>query len=244
VLADTSGVVDAAVASMDRFHDRREAGILLARALSRYAGRCDVIVLGLPRGGVPVAYEVATALDAPLDVLVVRKIGVPGHEEVAMGALASGGIQVMDPRRAEQLGVSKRAVRACIEAERVELERCERVFRGGREHLDLAGRTVILVDDGLATGSSMYAAVAAVGTRRPGHVVVAVPVGAPEVCRAFRTHADDVVCLETADPLHAVGLWYEDFSRTPDAEVRALLDRAAERRAAAARRVAPSLQPR
>jgi putative phosphoribosyl transferase len=228
---------------MERFHDRREAGILLARALSRYVGRGDLIVLGLPRGGVPVAYEVAIALDAPLDVLVVRKIGVPGHEEVAMGALASGGIQVLDPRMAEQLGASGRSVRECIEAERVELARRERVFRGDREHLDLTGRTVILVDDGLATGSSMYAAVAAVGMCRPGHVVVAVPVGAPEVCGAFRTHADDVVCLEMPDPMHAVGLWYEDFSQTSDAEVRALLDRAAERRAAA-RRVAPSLQPR
>jgi predicted phosphoribosyltransferase len=238
-------VADAAIPTMDRFHDRREAGIFLARALSRYAGRGDVIVLGLPRGGVPVAYEVATALDAPLDVLVVRKIGVPGHEEVAMGALASGGIQVMDPRMAEQLGASRRTVRECIEAGRVELARRERAFRGDREHPDLTGRVVILVDDGLATGSSMYAAVAAVGTRRPGQVVVAVPIGSPEVCRAFRTHVDDVVCLETPDPLYAVGLWYEDFSQTPDAEVRALLDRAAERRAAAsARRAAPVLQPR
>jgi len=224
---------------MDRFHDRREAGILLARALSRYAGRDDVTVLGLPRGGVPVAYEVATALDVPLDVLVVRKIGVPGHEELAMGALASGGIQVMDPRMAEQLGSSARRVRERVEAERVELERRERAFRGDRGYPELAGRTVILVDDGLATGSSMYAAVAAVGTRNPEHIVVAVPVGSPEVCRAFRTHVDDVVCLRTPDPMYAVGLWYEDFSQTPDAEVRALLDRAAERRAAAAAHLEP-----
>ncbi len=224
---------------MDRFHDRREAGILLARALSRHAGRSDVTVLGLPRGGVPVAYEVATALDAPLDVLVVRKIGVPGHEELAMGAIASGGIQVMDPRMAEQLGVPPRKLRELLEAERVELERRERAFRGDREFPELTGRTVILVDDGLATGSSMYAAVAAVGTRKPSHIVVAVPVGSPEVCRAFRTHVDDVVCLRMPEPMYAVGLWYEDFSQTPDGEVHSLLDRAAERRAAASARQAP-----
>lgn len=229
---------------MDRFHDRREAGILLARALSRYAGRADVTVLGLPRGGVPVAYEVATALDAPLDVLVVRKIGVPGHEELAMGAIASGGIQVIDPRMAEQLGSSPRKMRELIEIERVELERRERAFRGDREHADLSGRVVLLVDDGLATGSSMYAAVAAVSTRKPAQIVVAVPVGSPEVCRAFRTHVDDVVCLRMPEPMYAVGLWYEDFSQTPDGEVRLLLDRAAERRAAAATRHAPQpIQP-
>lgn len=226
---------------MDRFHDRREAGILLARALSRYAGRTDVTVLGLPRGGVPVAYEVATALDAPLDVLVVRKIGVPGHEELAMGAIASGGIQVIDPRMAQQLGSSPRKMRELIEIERVELERRERAFRGDREHADLSGRIVILVDDGLATGSSMYAAVAAVSTRKPAQIVVAVPVGSPEVCRAFRTHVDDVVCLRMPEPMYAVGLWYEDFSQTPDGEVRLLLDRAAERRAAAATRHAPQV---
>jgi predicted phosphoribosyltransferase len=230
---------------MERYRDRREAGVFLARALSRYAGRSDVTVLGLPRGGVPVAYEVATALDAPLDVLVVRKIGVPGHEELAMGALASGGIQVMDPRMAEQLGASGCKVRELIELERAELARRERAFRGDRPYPELTGRTVLLVDDGLATGSSMYAAIAAVGTRSPAHVVVAVPVGSPEVCRAFRTHADDVVCLATPDPMYSVGLWYEDFSQTPDAEVRALLDRAAERRAArATRRAAQPLQPR
>jgi len=230
---------------MDRFHDRREAGILLARALSQYAGRSDVTVLGLPRGGVPVAYEVAKVLDAPLDVLVVRKIGVPGHEELAMGALASGGIQVMDPRMAEQLGSAGRRVRERVEAERIELARRERAFRGDREYPDLTGRTVILVDDGLATGSSMYAAVAAVSTRKPAQVVVAVPVASPDVCRAFAAHVDDVVCLRMPDPMYAVGLWYEDFSQTPDAEVRALLERAAERHAAKAIRHAPEpLHPR
>jgi predicted phosphoribosyltransferase len=224
---------------MEKFHDRREAGALLARALSRYAGRADVTVLGLPRGGVPVAYEVATALDAPLDVLIVRKIGVPGHEELAMGAIASGGIQVMDPRMAEQLGSSPRAVRERIRAERVELERREHAFRGEREHAPVAGRTVLLIDDGLATGSSMYAAVAAVGTRAPASIVVAVPVGSPEACRAFRTHVDDVVCLRTPEPMYAVGLWYEDFGQISDAEVRALLERAAERRAAPPARAVP-----
>jgi len=229
---------------MDRFRDRREAGVFLARALSRYAGRGDVLVLGLPRGGVPVAYEVATALDAPLDVLVVRKIGVPGQEEVAMGAIATGGIQVVDPRIAEHRGAVGR-MHERVEAERAELERRERAFRGDRPFPDLTGRTVILVDDGLATGSSMFAAIAAVSTRKPAHIVVAVPVGSAEVCRTFRTHADDVVCLKTPEPLYAVGLWYEDFSQTPDAEVRALLERAAERRAGApGRRAAQPLQPR
>jgi putative phosphoribosyl transferase len=225
---------------MEKFHDRREAGLLLARALSHYAGRGDVTVLGLPRGGVPVAYEVATALDAPLDVLVVRKIGVPGHEELAMGALASGGIQVMDPRMAEQLGASSRDLRDRIAAERVELERRERAFRGDRAFPELAGRTVILVDDGLATGSSMYAAVAAVGTRKPAQIVVAVPVGSPDVARAFRTHVDEVVCLRMPEPMYAVGLWYEDFSQTPDGEVRALLERRAQRAASSAERRAGS----
>lgn len=228
---------------MERFHDRREAGILLARALSHHAGRSDVIVLGLPRGGVPVAYEIARALDAPLDVLVVRKIGVPGQEELAMGAIASGGIQVMDPRMARQLGSASGKVREIIELERAELARRERAFRGDRELPDLTGRAVILVDDGLATGSSMYAAVAAVGTRKPAQITVAVPVGSREVCSAFRTLADEVVCLRMPEPLYAVGLWYEDFSQTSDAEVHALLERAATRRAAA-RRKASQLHPR
>lgn len=183
-----------------------------------------MIVLGLPRGGVPVAYEVAVALDAPLDVLVVRKLGVPGHEEVSMGALASGGIQVMDPRMAERAGAPRRPGRDRIEAERAELARVERALRGDREPLELRGRTVILVDDGLATGSSMYAAIAAASTREPAEVVVAVPVGSREVCRAVAAHVDEVVCLLQPEPLHAVGFWYEDFTPTPDAEVRALLD--------------------
>ncbi len=193
-------------------------------------------VLGLPRGGVPVAYEVATALDVPLDVLVVRKIGAPGNEEVAIGALASGGIQVMDPRMAQQLGASSRQVLDRIEAERVELERRERAFRGDRERPELADRTIILVDDGLATGSSMYAAVAAVGTRKPAHIVVAIPVGSAESCRALRSCVDDVVCLRKPEPMNAVDQAYEDFSDTSDEEVRALLERAAERRAASTTR--------
>jgi putative phosphoribosyl transferase len=220
----------------DKFHDRREAGILLARELTRYVGRRDVTVLGLPRGGVPVAYEVATALDAPLDVLVVRKISAPGHEDLAMGALASGGIQVMDPRMAQQVGSSSRQVLERIEAEREELARRERVFRGDRAHPELADRTVILVDDGLATGSSMYAAVAAVGTRKPAHIVVAIPVGSGEACRALRSCVDHLVCLRMPEPMYAVSQAYEVFADTPDEEVRALLERAAERRAAAARR--------
>lgn len=193
-----------------------------------------MIVLGLPRGGVPVAYEVATALDVPLDVLVVRKIGAPGNEAVAIGAIASGGIQVMDPRIAQQLGASSRQVLERIEAERAELERRERALCGDREHLELADQTVILVDDGLATGSSMYAAVAAVGTRKPAQLVVAIPVGSAEACRALRPCIDDVVCLRMPEPMYAVGQAYEDFADTSEEEVRALLERAAGRRVAPA----------
>ena len=207
---------------MDRFLDRRQAGVLLGRALHRYVGQSEVIVLGLPRGGIPVAYEVALALDAPLDVLVVRKLGVPGHEEVAMGALASGGIQVMDPRLAGRAGAGRRG-RACIEAECAELERIEQALRGDREPLELRGRTVILVDDGLATGSSMHAAIAAVSMRGAAEIVVAVPVGAREACRAVAAHVDEVICLEQPEPFYTVGVWYEDSSQTSDAEVRALL---------------------
>lgn len=228
---------------MDRFRDRRQAGSLLGRTLSSYAGRDDVIVLGLPRGGIPVAYEVALQLDVPLDVLVVRKVGVPGYEELAMGAIASGGIEVIDRHITEQLGISEDLLRAAIARERAELARRERVFRGDRDQLDLAGKTVILIDDGLATGSTMLAAIKAVRTRSPARVVVAVPVASPDTCLALRTHADEVSCLMTPARMRAIGLWYDDFSQTSDAEVRSLLDQASARVKPAARRTASPIHP-
>jgi len=212
-------------AHVGRFVDRAEAGRRLAAMLGHYAGRDDVVVLGLPRGGVPVAYEVARALGAPLDVYVVRKLGLPGHEELAFGAIASGGVRVLNKDLIERLHLPAEWVEAIDARERQELERRERVYRGERPPPDLAGRTVILVDDGLATGSTMMAAVQAVRQDDPAKVVVAVPVAAPEVCAALRAVADDVVCASTPEPMRAVGLWYEDFSQTSDDEVRELLAR-------------------
>ncbi len=209
-----------------RFKNRGEAGHLLAQRLREYAGRDDVVVLALPRGGVPVAFEVARTLDAPLDVFVVRKLGVPGHEEAALGAIATGGTRVLNTRVIESLDIPAELLEAIDAKERRELERRERAYREGRPPPELAGRTVILVDDGLATGSTMWAAVHAVRQEEPARVVVAVPVADPDVCEALREVADDVVCLSTPKPLRAVGVWYEDFSETDDAEVRELLARA------------------
>jgi len=206
-----------------RFRHRAEAGRLLASRLREYAGRDDVVVLGLPRGGVPVAAEIARALDAPLDVFLVRKLGVPGHEELAFGAIATGGMRVLNQPFLEQLALPAEWIEAIDAKERRELERRERAYRGERPPPDLAGRTVILVDDGLATGATMLAAVRAVKLDDPARVVVAVPVADPEVCRALGTEADDIVCLHTPEQLGAVGAWYEDFSQTADEEVRDLL---------------------
>ncbi|HEX5724218.1 MAG TPA: phosphoribosyltransferase [Longimicrobiaceae bacterium] len=206
-----------------RFRDRADAGQRLARELSRYAGRPDVVVLALPRGGVPVGYEVARALGAPLDVFLVRKLGVPGHEELAMGAIASGGTRVLNPRVVEALGIPDRVIDAVAAREEEELERRERAYRGARPQPRLEGCTVVLVDDGLATGSTMRAAAAAVRQHRPREVVVAVPVAAGETCDEIRDEVDDVVCALTPEPFYAVGLWYEDFSQTTDEEVRELL---------------------
>lgn len=206
-----------------RFLDRVDAGRRLARRLVDLTGRPDLIVLGLPRGGVPVAREVARALRAPLDVLVVRKLGAPGQEELAMGAIATGGVRVLNDELVETLRITDEAIEEAAEREAHELDRRERAYRGDRPPLDLRDRTVILVDDGLATGSTMRAAIEAVRLQRPNRILVAVPTAAPSTCQAFRRIADDVICLITPEPFQAVGLWYEDFAQTTDEEVGELL---------------------
>jgi putative phosphoribosyl transferase len=211
----------------ERFQNRTDAGRQLAGALTRYAGRNDVVVLGLPRGGVPVAYEIASALDAPLDVFIVRKLGLPGHEEFGIGAIASGGTRVVDESVLEAYGVDPETLDRITTKELRELERRERLYRDGRPFAALENRVVILVDDGLATGSTMRAAVAALREKRPREIVIAAPVGARETCSAMTAIADEVVCLETPDPFYAVGLWYVDFEQTDDEEVHELLERAA-----------------
>ena len=203
--------------------DRREAGAILASLLSRYAGRRDVIVLALPRGGVPVGYEVAEALGAPLDIFLVRKLGMPGHPEFAMGAIASGGVRVLSDDVVRLYGVSEEAIAEVARVEQAELERREREYRQHHAPAVVTGKVAILVDDGLATGSTMKAAIQAVRVQKPARVVVAVPVGAPSSCEEFRKIADDVVCARTPEPFSAVGLWYQDFSQTTDDEVRTLL---------------------
>ena len=208
------------------FADRRAAGAVLAYRLKQFAGRGDVVVLALPRGGVPVGYEVARVLSAPLDVFVVRKLGLPGHPELAMGAIASGDVRVLNEDVLDSYPVSRAAIGAVTRTERLELERRERAYRDGRPLVPVQGRIAILVDDGLATGSTMWAAVVAVRRLQPARVVVAVPVGAEETCEALRKVADDVVCALTPEPFQAVGLWYVDFSQTTDDEVRQLLARA------------------
>lgn len=219
---------DLLMPSKYRFRDRREAGRALAERLRGYAGRDDVIVLALPRGGVPVGYEVATALGVPLDVFLVRKLGVPGHEELAFGAIASGGILVLDRDLVAQLGLGGATIERVIAREAAELERREQAYRGDRPPPDLRGKTVILVDDGLATGSTMMAAAAAVAQQEPARVIVAVPVAAADTCELLRQQADEVVCLVTPSPFHAVGIWYDDFRPTEDDEVRQLLAAAAK----------------
>jgi erythromycin esterase-like protein/predicted phosphoribosyltransferase len=206
-----------------RFHDRRDAGRQLAARLSEYAGRSDVVVLALPRGGVPVAHEVAIRLGAPLDVLVVRKLGVPGHEEFAMGAIASGGVRVLSQATIADLRIPETAIDQVTARERRELERREHLFRGNRPRLEVRSRTVIVVDDGLATGATMEAAVQALRSLAPAAIVVAVPIGAAESCERLVPVADRVVCLATPAPFSSVGQWYQDFSQTSDAEVRRLL---------------------
>jgi putative phosphoribosyl transferase len=206
-----------------RFRDRAHAGRVLARALLAYAGRDDVVVLALPRGGVPVAAELARALGAQLDVFVVRKLGLPGHEELAMGAVAPGGVLVLDDRLVRGLGIPDEVLQETVEKELRELERREAAYRAGRPPLDLEGKTVILVDDGLATGATMRAAALALRKYKPARVVVAVPVASAETCDEFRADVDEIICALTPSPFHAVGLWYDDFSQTSDEEVRELL---------------------
>lgn len=206
-----------------RFTDRRHAGAVLARQLQHFADRPDVVVLALPRGGVPVAFEVAQSLGAPMDLFMVRKLGMPGHPELAMGAIASGGVRVMNEDVFGWYRPSAATIEAVIRAEHAELERRERAYREGRPRLAIEGRTVILVDDGLATGSTMRASVFAIRRLRPARVVVAVPVGAQETCEALRAIADEVVCPLMPEPFSAVGAWYIDFSQTTDDEVRHLL---------------------
>jgi predicted phosphoribosyltransferase len=208
-----------------RFRDRREAGRQLAARLMAYAHRPDVLVLALPRGGVPVAYEVARALGAPLDVFVVRKLGVPGHPELAMGAVATGGLRVLNESVVRALRIPERVIEAVAAQEQRELARRERLYRGERPPPDVRGRTVILVDDGLATGASVHAAVEVLRRLEPARLVVAVPIAPPETCEALRAEVDEVICAVTPEPFYAVGLWYEDFSQTTDEEVRDLLAR-------------------
>jgi predicted phosphoribosyltransferase len=208
---------------MRLFHDRADAGRQLAERLGEFANRTDVVVLGLPRGGVPVAYEVATRLAAPLDIFLVRKLGVPGHPELAMGAIAAGGVEVLNNELIAELGISGAAIAAVSARERTELDRLDRVFRSNRPMLELAHKIVMFIDDGLATGATMEAAVTASRRLEPAEIVVAVPVGARETCERLGHLADQVLCLATPMPFEAVGLWYESFSQTTDEEVKRFL---------------------
>jgi len=205
------------------FPDRADAGRQLAAKLAAYADRSDVLVLALPRGGVPVAFEVARALHAPLDVFLVRKLGVPGHRELAMGAIASGGVRVLNDEAVRALGIPEESINAVAAEEERELKRRERFYRGDRPGPAVRGRTVILIDDGLATGTTMRAAVAALRQQGPARIVVAVPVGARETCAELQAEADEIICARTPEPFCAVGYWYEDFSQTTDEQVRDLL---------------------
>lgn len=208
------------------FHDRRDAGRQLAHALAPYAGRGDLLVLALPRGGVPVAYEVARALHAPMDIYLVRKLGVPGRAELAMGAIATGGVRVLNEDVIEALGIPEDVIDHVAADEEREIERRDRLYRGDRPPPVVRGKTVIVVDDGLATGATMRAAVAALRAQEPREIVVAVPTSSRETCAELRQEADTVVCLTTPAPFYAVGAWYADFSPTEDDEVRDLLAQA------------------
>jgi predicted phosphoribosyltransferase len=213
-----------------RFLNRRDAGAKLAGKLSPYAGRSDVVVLALPRGGVPVAYEVAVALRAPLDVFEVRKLGVPSHDELAMGAIGSGGAYWLNNNVIDALNIPREAILRVVAQEQQELERREKVYRDNRPRPEVKGKIVLLIDDGLATGASMLAAIAALRRKEPERIVVAVPVAPPDTCAALRERADDVVCLLTPEPVSGVGVWYDNFAQLSDDGVCTLLKRAAERK--------------
>lgn len=208
------------------YSDRSEAGRMLATKLTAYANRQDVLILALPRGGVPVAFEVAKALHAPLDVCIVRKLGVPGHEELAMGALAAGGTRVFNPDVVQGLHIPEQVIVAIAEQEQQELERRETLYRDSRPRPLIRGRIIVLIDDGLATGATMHAAVKVIQQQQPARLIVAVPVAAPSVCAEFRTEVDEVICLNTPEPLYGVGYWYELFTQITDQEVHDLLAQA------------------
>jgi putative phosphoribosyl transferase len=213
------------------FRNRQEAGQKLASRLGKYANREDVIVLGVPRGGVPIAFEVATALNLPLDIFVLRKLGVPGHEELAFGAIGSGGVRVLNASVMEQSGISDLDISLVTRAEREELERREGMYRGNRAPLDVRGRTVILVDDGIATGSSLWAAIHALRQMKPAAIVIATPVAPQGTVSRLQHEVDELVCLEMPEPFYGVGQFYHDFSQVSDDEVNELLDRAFQQRA-------------
>jgi len=214
-----------------QFRDRTEAGQLLAAQLTAYANRPDVLILALPRGGVPVAFEVARALHVSLDVLIVRKLGVPGYKELAMGAIASGGVRVLNGQVVSMLGIPKQVIDKIAAHEQREVERRERLYRGNRPLAEVRGRTIILVDDGMATGATMHAAVADVRQRQPARLIIAVPVAAVATCEEFASEVDELVCISQPEAFFAVGIWYEHFSQTTDEEVRHLLAQALHERA-------------
>jgi putative phosphoribosyl transferase len=207
------------------YPDRAAGGQALGRSLRSYAGRTDLLVLALPRGGVPVGYEVAVALDSPLDVFLVRKLGVPGHEELAMGAIASGGVRVVNDDVLRFMKLDQTAIERAVKREEAEIARREHEYRGDAPPTPIAGRTVFLIDDGLATGATMRAAAVAIQSQEPARLVIAVPVATRHVCRELRRLVDQVVCLMTPDPFYAVGVWYDDFTQTSDTEVKELLER-------------------
>jgi putative phosphoribosyl transferase len=212
------------------FANRKEAGQKLALPLMKYANRGDVIVLGAPRGGVPVAFEIATELKVPLDIFVLRKLGVPGREELAFGAIASGGVRILNRDVIEGLGITGLDIERVTRVAEQELQRREQAYRGGRPPLDLSGLTVILVDDGVATGSTMRAAIRALRQKKPARIVIAVPVAPPATCDQLQLEADELVCLEKPEPFYGVGQFYSDFSQVSDEEVKELLDAASRRR--------------
>ena len=213
-----------------RFSNRRDAGAKLAEKLLPYAGRSDVVVIALPRGGVPVAYEVAVELCAPLDVFEVRKLGVPSHDELAMGAIGSGGAYWLNNNVIDALNIPREAILRVVAQEQQELERREKAYRDNRPRPEVKGKIVLLIDDGLATGASMLAAIAALRRKEPERIVIAVPVAPPDTCAALRERADDVVCLLTPEPFSGVGVWYDNFAQLSDDDVCRLLKRAAERK--------------